>query len=151
MQNPLPQTTSVPTANFRHNVFRINAYDNDLTPLLCINALQNLTSENHDDTPRKNRIILLLNTQIDPPFPTENANRQAHLQREPQLGQNTRKTFLARPGLEIIEQTELVGHPHHGHPALKIVRAYRANDFFAIHIGQCFYSQRYLFPLNQTT
>ena len=122
MQHPLPETTPVRTADLSHDIFRIHSHKNDNAVLRKFHILQNLPAENDKETSRLRDIIPLLDPRGNAPALAENTEGQCHLHRKPKSGHINDIGFITFPIiLQIVQQTELLPHPHLGNLTFEII------------------------------
>ena len=122
MQYPLPETTPVRTANLSHDIFRIHSHKDDNTVIGKFHILQNLSAENDKETSRLRNIITLLDPRGNAPALAENTESQCYLHRKPQFGHINDTGFIPFPViLQVVQQTELLPHPHLGNLTFEII------------------------------
>ena len=122
MQYPLPETTPVRTADLSHDIFRIHSHKNDNAVLGKLHILQNLSTENDEKTPRICHIITLLDPCRNAPALAENTEGQCYLHRKPKSGHINDIGLALFPVIrQVIQQTELLPHPHLGNLTFEII------------------------------
>ena len=122
MQYPLPETTPVRTADLSHDIFRIHSHKNDNAVLRKLHILQNLPAENDKETSSLRDIIPLLDPRGNAPALAENTEGQCYLHRKPKSGHINDIGFITFPViLQVVEQTELLPHPHLGNITFEII------------------------------